>query len=179
LVAAIANLAWNIYQRDIRFLNLVKLKGAAKAAFLRRINKGRAKAGLKRIASKSKSVSRKVTSKIKRPKRRVNNVVRRGALPKRPRRRDTIKSLYDKKTLKQIAVKTVIGLGLGITIKLAAMFSRNRSAIIIANRAAPTVAAYAGGGTGELAFQAADFIITRGSLNVNGNIGNGFSSGGA
>jgi len=157
---------------------LVKLKGAAKAAFLKRINKGRAKAGLKKISSKTKSVSRKVTSKIKRPKRRNNPVVRKGALPKRSRRRDTIKALYDKKTLKQIGIKTAIGLGLGITIKLVGMFSRNRSAAIIANRAAPVVAAYAGGGTGELAYQAADFIITRGTLNVNGNIG-GFSSGGA
>jgi len=157
---------------------LVKLKGAAKAAFLARINKGRAKKGLKRIVSKTKSVSRKVTSKVKRPKRRTNNVVRRGALPKRSRRRDTIKALYDKKSMKQIAIKTVIGLGLGITIKLAGMFSRNRTAAIISNRAAPVVAAYAGGGTGELAYQAADFIITRGSLNINGG-SIGFQSGGA
>jgi len=157
---------------------LVKLQGAAKAAFLRRINKGRAKKGLKRIVSKSKSVSRKVTSKIKRPKRpKSNNVVRRGALPKRARRRDTIKALYDKKTLKQIAIKTGLGAGLGIAIKVIGMFSRNRSAAIIANRAAPVVAAYAGGGTGELVYQAADFIITRGSLNVNGQVG--FQSGGA
>jgi len=157
---------------------LAKLKGKAKAAFLARINKGRAKAGLKRIASKTKSVSRKVTSKVKRPKRRVNNVAR-GALPKRPRRRDTIKSLYDKKTLKQIAIKTALGAGLGITIKVLGMVSRNRSAQILANRAAPTVAAYAGGGTGELVYQAADFIITRGSLNLGTGAGNGFSSGGA
>jgi len=156
---------------------LVKLKGAAKAAFLARINKGRAKKGLKRIVSKTKSVSRKVTSKVKRPKRRTNNMAR-GALPKRARRRDSIKSLYDKKTIKQIAIKTVIGLGLGITIKLAGMFSRNRTAMIISNRAAPVVAAYAGGGTGELAYQAADFIITRGSINLGTQAG-GFQSGGA
>jgi len=129
---------------------MAKLKGAAKAAFLKRINKGRVKAGLKKIGSKTKSVSRKATARIKKPKRRNNNVAR-GALPKRPRRRDTIKSLYDKKSMKQIAIKTVIGLGLGITIKLVGMFSRNRTAAIITNRAAPVVAAYAGGGTGELA----------------------------
>jgi len=157
---------------------MVKLKGAAKAAFLRRINKGRVKKGLKKIASKTKSVSRKATARIKRPAKRSNNVVRKGALPKRPRRRDSIKSLYDKKTMKQIAIKTVIGLGLGITIKLAGMFSRNRTALIITNRAAPVVAAYAGGGTGELAYQAADFIITRGSINTNGG-SIGFQSGGA
>jgi len=157
---------------------MVKLKGKAKAAFLARINKGRAKAGLKRIASKTKSVSRKVTSKVKRPKRRTNNVARGGALPKRARRRDSLKMLYDKKNVKQIAIKTAIGLGLGITIKLVGMFSRNRTALIIANRAAPTVAAYAGGGTGELAYQAADFIITRGSLRINGG-SIGFQSGGA
>jgi len=158
---------------------MVKLKGKAKAAFLARINKGRAKKGLKRIASKTKSVSRKVTSKIKRPKRRIsNNVARKGALPKRARRRDSIKSLYDKKSMKQIAIKTAIGLGLGITIKLVGMFSRNRTALILANRAAPTVAAYAGGGTGELAYQVADFVITRGSINTNGG-SIGFQSGGA
>jgi len=157
---------------------LVKLKGKAKAAFLRRINAGRAKKGLKRIASKTKTVSRKVTSKVKRPKPRTNNVVRRGALPKKSRRRDSLKMLYDKKNVKQIAIKTAIGLGLGITIKLVGMFSRNRTALILANRAAPTVAAYAGGGTGELAYQAADFIITRGSLSTNGG-SIGFQSGGA
>jgi len=157
---------------------LAKLKGKAKAAFLARINKGRAKAGLKRIASKTKSVSRKVTSKVKRPKRRTSNNVARGALPKKSRRRDSLKMLYDKKNLKQIAIKTAIGLGLGITIKLVGMFSKNRTALIIANRAAPTVAAYAGGGTGELAYQAADFIITRGSLRINGG-SIGFQSGGA
>jgi len=164
----------------MRLINLVKLQGKAKEAFLRRINKGRAKKGLKRIVSKTKSVSRKTVQRIKIPKRRTNTKkMARGALPKRSRRRDTIKALYDKKTIKQVAIKTVIGLGLGITIKLVGMFSRNRSAAIIANRAAPVVAAYAGGGTGELAYQAADFIITRGTLNVNGNIGGGFSSGGA
>jgi len=159
---------------------MVKLKGAAKAAFLRRINKGRVKKGLKRIASKTKSVSRKVTSKVKRPKRRTsNNVARKGALPKRSTRRDSLKMLYDKKNAKQIAIKTAIGLGLGITIKLVGMFSRNRTAAIFANRAAPVVAAYAGGGTGELAYQAADFIITRGSINLSGAGNTSFSSGGA
>ena len=49
---------------------MVKLKGAAKAAFLRRINKGRVKKGLKKIASKTKSVSRKATATIKRPSKR-------------------------------------------------------------------------------------------------------------
>jgi len=156
---------------------LAKLKGAAKAAFLARINKGRAKAGLKRIASKTKTVSRKVTSKVKRPKRRMNNVAR-GALPKRSRRRDTIKSLYDKKTIKQIAIKTALGAGLGVAIKVIGMVSRNRTAAIIANRAAPTVAAYLGGGSGELVYQAADFVITRGSLSTNGG-SIGFQSGGA
>jgi len=156
---------------------LAKLKGAAKAAFLRRINAGRAKKGLKRIASKTKTVSRKVTSKVKRPKRRTNNVAR-GALPKRSRRRDTIKALYDKKTIKQIAIKTALGAGLGVAIKVIGMVSRNRSAAILANRAAPTVAAYLGGGTGELVYQAADFVITRGSLSTNGG-SIGFQSGGA
>jgi len=157
---------------------LVKLKGKAKAAFLRRINTGRAKKGLKRIASKSKSVSRKVTRKVKRPKQGNNNVVRKGAMPKRSRRRDTIKALYDKKTIKQIAIKTALGAGLGVAIKVIGMVSRNRTAAIIANRAAPTVAAYLGGGSGELVYQAADFVITRGSLSTNGG-SIGFQSGGA
>jgi len=156
---------------------LVKLKGAAKAAFLRRINKGRVKAGLKRIGSKTKSVSRKVTRKVKTPKRRTNNVAR-GALPKRSRRRDSLKMLYDKKNIKQIAIKTALGAGVGIAIKVIGMFSRNRTAMIISNRAAPTVAAYLGGGTGELVYQGADFIINRGSLNLNGQQ-IGFQSGGA
>jgi len=160
---------------------LVKLKGAAKAAFLRRINKGRAKKGLKAIRSKSKSVARSVkrkVSNIKRPARRNNPVARKGAMPARSRRRDTIKALYDKKNLKQIAIKTALGAGLGIAVKVIGMFSRNNTALIVANRAAPVVAAYAGGGTGELVYQAADFIITRGSLNLSTQ-GGGFASGGA
>lgn len=159
---------------------MAKLKGAAKAAFLRRINKGRAKKGLKAIRSKSKSVARSVkrsVSKVKRPKRRTNNVAR-GALPKRSRRRDSLKMLYDKKSIKQIAVKTALGAGLGIAVKVIGMFSRNNTAAIVANRAAPVIAAYAGGGTGELVYQAADFIITRGSLNLSTQSG-GFASGGA
>jgi len=158
---------------------MAKLKGKAKAAFLARINRGRVKAGLKRIGSKTKSVSRKVTSKVKRPKRRTNNVARKGALPKRSRRRDSLKMLYDKKNAKQIAIKTAIGLGVGLTIKLVGMFSRNNTALIVANRAAPTAAAYLGGGTGEAAYQIADFVITRGSLNLNASSINGSISGGA
>ena len=72
----------------------------------------------------------------------------------------------------------ILGAGIGITIKVLGMVSRNRSAAILANRAAPTVAAYLGGGTGELVYQGADFILTRGSLNLS-NGGSGFSSGGA
>jgi len=158
---------------------MAKLTGKAKAAFLARINKGRAKKGLKRIVSKTKSVSRKATARIKRPAKRNNNKkMARGALPKRSRRRDTIKALYDKKTMKQIAIKTALGAGIGITIKVLGMVSRNRSAQILANRAAPTVAAYLGGGTGELVYQGADFVLTRGSLNLS-NGGTGITSGGA
>jgi len=157
---------------------MAKLTGAAKKSFLARMRRGRAAAA----AGKAKKVvkrAKKTVSNLKIPKRRrSNNVARRGALPKKSRRRDSLKMLYDKKNVKQIAIKTAIGLGLGITIKLVGMFSRNRTALIIANRAAPVVAAYAGGGTGELAYQGADFIITRGSLRVNGG-SVGFQSGGA
>jgi len=161
---------------------MAKLQGAAKVAFLKRINKGRAKAGLKSIRSKSKGVARRVksiASKVKRPRRRSNTVARKGALPKRSTRRDSLKMLYDKKNAKQIAIKTVIGLGLGLTIRILGMVSRNPTAVVITNRAAPVVAAYAGGGTGELAYQAADFILTRGSLNLSTNTGIGFQAGGA
>ena len=158
---------------------MVKLTGKAKAVFLARMRRGRAAAA----GAKAKKVvkrARKTVSKLKIPKRRTknNNMAKRGALPKRSRRRDTIKALYDKKTMKQIAIKTALGAGIGITIKVLGMVSRNPSAQIIANRAAPTVAAYLGGGTGELVYQGADFILTRGSLNLS-NGGNSFNSGGA
>jgi len=160
---------------------MAKLTGAAKQAFLMRINKGRRAKGLSIIKSKSKGVARRVksiASKVKRPRRTNSPVARRGALPARPRRRDSLKALYDKKTIKQIAIKTALGAGLGIAVKVLGMFSRNQTAALVANRAAPVVAAYAGGGTGELVYQAADFIITRGSINLNGNQ-IGFTSGGA
>jgi len=156
---------------------MAKLTGKAKAAFLSRMRRGRAAAA----AGKAKKVvkrARKTVSKLKIPKRRTNNVVRKGAMPKRSRRRDTLKALYDKKNMKQIAIKTALGAGIGITIKVLGMFSKNRPAMVLANRAAPTVAAYLGGGTGELVYQAADFVITRGSLNINGQQ-IGFQSGGA
>lgn len=155
---------------------MAKLTGKAKQQFLARMKRGRVAAAAGKVKKVAKRV-KKSTSKIKIPKRRKsNNVAMKNK--KRTTRKDSLKQLYDKKNLKQIGIKTAIGLGLGITIKLIGMFSKNRTALIIANRAAPTVAAYAGGGTGELAYQAADFIINRGSINLSSQ-GNGFSSGGA
>jgi len=55
---------------------MAKLRGAAKAAFLRRINKGRIKAGLKTIKSKTartvRKTARKAVSRIRKTRRTVS-----------------------------------------------------------------------------------------------------------
>lgn len=57
---------------------MAKLQGAAKAAFLARMNKGRVKAGLKRIGSKTKtkvkSAGKRARSSLSRSKRSRSNV---------------------------------------------------------------------------------------------------------
>jgi len=101
---------------------MAKLRGAAKAAFLRRINKGRIKAGLKTIKSKTKTHvrkaatrTRKVISTVRRKTRR--NVTRK---PKKQgkRKSNNMVSLGKFKTPK-ILKDVLMGFGAGAVVTFA------------------------------------------------------------
>jgi len=82
---------------------------------------------------------------------------------------------YDKKQAKVIAIKTAVGVAIGLSIRLGTMFFKQPTIREAGQRAASTGAAYGGGGTGELAYQLVDAGISRlilmnrnGQLNGNG-----------
>lgn len=79
--------------------------------------------------------------------------------------------LYDKKNTKIIAIKTAIGLGVGLAIRLGTMFLRDPLIREMGIRGASAASAYGGGGTGELAYQAVDAVLGR--VIVAGGNGNG------
>lgn len=69
--------------------------------------------------------------------------------------------MYDKKNLKIIGLKTAIGVGVGLAIRLGTMFFQEPKIREAGQRAAATGAAYAGGGSGELAYQLVDAGVSR------------------
>jgi len=154
----------------------MKLKGAAKAAFLARMNKGRIAAGLKKIASKTKSVtkkrSKKRSSSNSTPRSRGSQTMAKQKT--KSKSKSTLGKLYDKKQIKVIAMKTAIGASVALAIRLGTMFFKEPTIRELGSRAASTSAAYLGSGTAELAYQAIDAGISRLILmNRNGNGGNG------
>jgi len=154
----------------------MKLKGAAKAAFLARMNKGRIKAGLKKIGSTAKSVtkrrSKKGSSSNSTPRSRGSQTMAKQQT--KSKSKSTMGKLYDKKQLKVIAIKTAVGASVGLGLRLGTMFFRDPVIRELGSRAASTAAAYLGGGTGELAYQGIDAGVSRLILmNRNGNGGNG------
>ncbi len=154
---------------------MAKLKGAAKAAFLARMNKGRAAAGLKRIGSKAKSLtkrrSKKRSSSNSSPRSRGSQTM--AKQKSRSTRKSTIGMLYDKKQVKVIAIKTAIGASVGLAIRLGTMFFQDVRIRELGSRAASTSAAYLGGGTGELAYQGIDAGVSRLILMNRGGGGGG------
>jgi len=92
---------------------MAKLKGAAKAAFLRRINKGRVKAGLKKIGSKAKSG-------LKRGTRGAKSVTKRRKANKPSRRRSNVPKKKGRgKRREGKAVKIAKRAGIGALLGLA------------------------------------------------------------
>jgi len=95
-----------------------KLKGAAKAAFLRRINKGRIKAGLKTIKSKTarkvRKTARKAVSRIRKTRRTVSRKPKKQA----KRKSGNMVSLGKFKTPK-ILKDVLMGFGAGAVVTFA------------------------------------------------------------
>lgn len=137
---------------------MAKLKGAAKQAFLDRINKGRRKAGLKTIKSKTKSVAKKVKSKAKSAVKKMN--------PKK-KGSSSNKSKGSNRSLgkrglqaKNVAKKVALGAGIGIIIRLATMFFPQREIREVGTRVA-SIAAATQGPFGETGYQVADAAVSR------------------
>jgi len=99
-----------------------KLRGAAKAAFLRRINKGRIKAGLKTIKSKTKSVVRKTATRTKRTinkaRRKTRRIVSRKPKKQAKRKSGNMVSLGKFRTPK-ILKDVLMGFGAGAVVTFA------------------------------------------------------------
>ena len=69
--------------------------------------------------------------------------------------------LYSKSSAKKIAAKAGIGLAIGLAIRLSTMFINNRDVREIGARGASIGASYGGGGTGQLAYQSVDAVLSR------------------
>jgi len=116
---------------------MAKLQGAAKAAFLKRINKGRVKAGLKKISSKTKSAARKVTRRRKsnktnrktnKPKRRNSNVVFK-------KRRGGRRGSGIMRRLKRVAIGAVLGIAVtAVVARVAPQFAEPAGQIAAASQ---------------------------------------------
>jgi len=115
---------------------MAKLKGAAKAKFLARMNKGRVKAGLKRIGSKAKkAVKRRTTKSRKTTKKKTRTTKSRSS---------TKKSVAGKKGTSGMTrtKKFLLGIGIGSVVSTIAAFSRVREI----ESAGPIIDAAVGGG---------------------------------
>lgn len=150
---------------------MAKLKGVAKAAFLARMNKGRIKAGLKKIAAKTKSaVKRRTTKTRKTAKRKIT---------KRKSNPTTKKSMAGKKGTSGMtrAKKLLLGLGVGALFSTIAAVTRIREI----EGAAPIIDAAVGGGVEAQIGTAIPRLIriVAGRVGVNGGGGNGMASEGA
>jgi len=148
---------------------MAKLKGAAKAAFLARMNKGRVKAGLKKIGSKTKAaVKRRTTKSRKAPKKRTTRTKSRST---------NKKSMAGKKGTSGMTrlKKFLLGLGIGAGVSTIAAVTRVREI----EGAAPIIDAAVGGGVEAQIGTAIPRIIRQ--LSVRGGLtsGNGAGSEGA
>lgn len=129
------------------------------------------------IKNKVRSAGRKIQSVGK----KVNKVSRsrsgsKVAKQKSTHRKSTAMKLYDKKNIKIIAIKTLIGGLSGFAIRLGTMFFQQPTIREAGQRAAATTAAYLGSGTGELLYQGIDAGVSRLILmNRGSNGGNGIT----
>jgi len=115
---------------------MAKLKGAAKAAFLARMNRGRVKAGLKKIGSKAKkAVKRRTTKSRKTTKRKTTRTKSRS---------NTKKSVVSRKGTSGMTriKKFLLGIGIGAAVSTVAGLTRVREI----ESAGPIIDAAVGGG---------------------------------
>jgi len=139
-----------------------KLKGAAKAAFLARINKGRVKAGLKKIHSKTKStVKRHAPKRTKASKKRTT----------RTKSRSTTKKTVAKKGTSGMTrvKKLLLGLGIGAGFSTIAAVTRIREI----EGVAPIIDAAVGGGVEAQIGTAIPRVIRQLAVRGGFNFGNG------
>jgi len=148
---------------------IVKLKGAAKAAFLRRMNKGRVAAGLKKIGSKTKSVIKRRSTKSKKNKTKST---------KRPKSKSNNRKPVAKKngTKGMTRVKKfILGVGVGALVSTIAAFAKQPAI----ESSGPIIDAAVGGGV-EAQIGTAIPRLIRTFVFANGNGGgNGGGVGGA
>ena len=93
---------------------MAKLQGKAKQEFINRMNKGRVKAGLKKIGGSVKKKAKKAGSSLTRSKRSKGSTM--AKQKSKSKHKSTASKLYDKKNIKTIAIKTAIGTGIGAAI---------------------------------------------------------------
>ena len=127
------------------------------------------------IKNKAKSAGRKIRSVGKKTNKAVRSRSRSNTMAKqqsRSRSKSTAMKLYDKKNIKVIAIKTLIGGLSGFAIRLGTMFFQQPTIREAGQRAAATTAAYLGSGTGELLYQGIDAGVSRLIL-MNRSNGNG------
>lgn len=128
------------------------------------------------IKNKAKSAGRRIRSagkKVNKPSRsrsRSSGMARQQSVR---RSKSTAMKLYDKKNIKVIAIKTLIGGLSGFAIRLGTMFFQQPTVREAGQRAAATTAAYLGSGTGELLYQGIDAGVSRLILMNRGGNGNG------
>jgi len=117
---------------------------------------------IKNTSSKLKSKAKRLGSKIKSKSRRRSaskNNKKTNKQPVRSHRSVQKLSLYPRKKISEIAIKTGIGAAIGIAIRLATKRNRNPNVRIFGARAAQVAASYGGGGTGNLAYNAIDTAL--------------------
>jgi len=134
------------------------------------------------IKNKMKSAGSKIKSKAKRKSKGKSNKQVSGSKGSRKMgsKQNTLNRLYPKKKASDIAIKAGLGVAAGIVIRLATMFNQSPLVRETGNRAASTVSAYLGGGTGEIAYQATDAVVSRAIIaqrsSGNGGVGLGTTS---
>jgi len=150
---------------------MAKLKGVAKAKFLARMNRGRVKAGLKKIASKTKKAVKRRTTKTKKNKPRKTKTVKSKSTSK--------KSVAGKKGTSGMTrtKKFLIGLGVGAGVSTVAGLTRVREIESVG----PIVDAVVGGGVEAQIGTAIPRLIRllAGRVGFNGGGGNGMALEGA
>jgi len=151
---------------------MAKLKGAAKAKFLARMNKGRVKAGLKRIGSKTKAaVKRRTPKRRKSAKRKTKTTKSRSS-----NKRTVAGKKGGTKGMTRVK-KFLLGLGIGAGVSTVAGLTRVREIEGIA----PIIDAAVGGGVEAQIGTAIPRLIRQvlPRIGFNGNGSNGMALEGA